>query len=428
MQESQKNKIIVKAGLVVKEGKTDEFFSLFKPVIAETRKEAGCLCYELFSDTQTPRAFYFYEEYKDSASYDAHRSAPYMLSMRPKRDLLVEKYLGVNVFNAAEITHPSKRNTVIETVFEKIKSGGDASYEEILTLVKESPREELFDLADRLRTLFLGKKFETCSIMNARSGRCSENCKWCSQSAHHKTSINIYPLVSKEEALDFGKTFDKNNVTRFSLVTSGRTIAEADTQKVVDTYKHLRANMHIELCGSLGLLNAGQLKALWDAGMTRYHCNLETAPSYFPKLCSTHTIAEKLETISAARELGMEICCGGIIGMGESLEQRVEFAVALQELKADSIPVNILNPIEGTPLYGTPPLSDDEILTSFAIFRIANPRAHIRFAGGRMQISHIQKKALKCGVSAALVGDMLTTVGSDMKQDFAMLKEMGYEY
>lgn len=184
----------------------------------------------------------------------------------------------------------------------------------------------------------------------------------------------------------------------------------------------------IELCGSFGLLDKAQLKRLKEAGMTRYHCNLEAAPSFFPKLCSTHTIAEKLQTLRWAKELGYEICCGGIIAMGENLQERLELAFAISEIAPDSIPLNVLQPIKGTPLENTPPLSEDEILTAFAMFRIINPKAHIRFAGGRSAFKNRQRDALKAGASALLVGDMLTTIGSDINSDYKMLSEMGYEF
>ncbi len=302
------------------------------------------------------------------------------------------------------------------------------SFDDVLTLALQDKPDELFSLANALRLKHHGKVFETCAIMNARSGKCSEDCKWCSQSAHYSTDIAEYGLVDSTQMLAYAKVFDDNNIDRFSLVTSGRALSNSDIENLAQAYKFLKDNLKISLCGSLGLLNEEQLQKLYNAGMRRYHCNLETAPSHFPKLCSTHTIEEKVRTINFAKKIGLEICSGGIIGMGESLEQRIEFAFKLKEIGAVSIPVNILNPIKGTPLYGIAPLKDDDVLKAFAIFRIVNPASHIRFAGGRLQIRHIQEKALYCGVSAALVGDLLTTIGNDLKSDLEMINRLGYEH
>ncbi|MBR6389089.1 MAG: biotin synthase BioB [Opitutales bacterium] len=312
-------------------------------------------------------------------------------------------------------------------IVEEIKNGGKISREDALKIAQNAPKSELYRAADEIRKFFLGNKVETCSIMNAHSGRCPENCKWCAQSAHYKTGVKEYGYSGAEEALKNAKYAKQRRVQRFSLVTSGRKVPESKTEDLAKIYEEMK-KVGIELCGSFGLLDKAQLKRLKDAGMTRYHCNLEAAPSFFPKLCSTHTIAEKLQTLRWAKELGYEICCGGIIAMGENLQERLELAFAISEIAPDSIPLNVLQPIKGTPLENTPPLSEDEILTAFAMFRIINPKAHIRFAGGRSAFKNRQRDALKAGASALLVGDMLTTIGSDINSDYKMLSEMGYEF
>ena len=310
----------------------------------------------------------------------------------------------------------------------KIIAGYKLSYDEAIELSKKLPLPELCLMADRVRTHFLGREVDTCSIMNARSGRCSENCKWCAQSAHHNTGCEISDYVTVEDALKHAKYSKSKGIRRFSLVTSGRSVSDADIKKLAAAFSEMSKLGGIALCGSFGLLNEGQFRILKAAGMSRFHCNLETAPSKFPELCSTHTIEDKIQSIKAARRAGLSICSGGIIGMGETFEQRVELAATLSGLEVDSIPVNILQPIKGTPLESQPPLPQDEILKAFAVFRLLNPGAHIRFAGVRAAIRERQEEALKSGISAILMGDMLTTVGSAVDEDFKMLDRLGYEY
>lgn len=308
----------------------------------------------------------------------------------------------------------------------EIKNGKRLTYEEAVELSVKAAAGELCALADNLRGHFTGNDFDTCSIMNARSGKCSEDCKWCSQSVFHKTDIEIYPLVSETEAVEMALHNSGKGVKRFSLVTSGRKLTDAEIGKCCDTYKRIGEVSDIKLCASMGLLTKEQLRMLFESGVKRYHCNLETAPSYFPELCTTHTTEEKIRTIKWAQEVGMEVCSGGIIGMGESMEQRVELAVTLRELGIRSIPVNILNPIKGTALENTEPLSDDEIIRTFALFRIINPEACIRFAGGRTLIKRIERELLHCGVNGSIVGDMLTTSGSDIETDKKTFSQEGF--
>jgi len=310
----------------------------------------------------------------------------------------------------------------------KIIGGGRIGAEEMNSLCRTETVAALCEAADEVRRAFHGKYVDTCSIMNARSGRCSENCKWCAQSAHYSTGCSISDYSTVEDALRHAAHFKKKGVRRFSLVTSGRTVSADDIDKLCAAFEALRSAGGIELCGSFGLLDKDAFVRLAKAGMTRFHCNLETAPSYFPKLCTTHTVGDKIQTIRAAKSVGLSICSGGIIGMGETRGQRIELSETLAELSVDSIPVNILQPIKGTPLEDTPPIAQDEILLSFAIFRLMNPRSHIRFAGGRLAIKNVQERALLSGVSAILMGDMLTTVGSGIDDDFKMLSRLGYEY
>lgn len=309
----------------------------------------------------------------------------------------------------------------------KIEEGYRPDYDEALSLMRSLSLEDLCALAHALRLRYQGKRVDMCSIMNARSGKCGEDCKWCSQSRFHHTDIEVYPLVDAESALREAVHNASKGVSRFSLVTSGRTLSPADTERICAIYRRIGSECPIKLCASLGLLNREQLFQLKESGVTRYHCNLETAPSYFPQVCTTHTIEEKLQTIEWAREAGLEICSGGIIGMGESEEQRVEFALAIRRTGAVSIPVNILNPIPGTRLAGMPPLKDEEVIRAVAMIRILNPEASVRLAGGRSRIKAVEPELFRCGISGSIVGDLLTTTGSDIDTDKAMFLRLGFE-
>lgn len=310
---------------------------------------------------------------------------------------------------------------------EKIINGYRVTYQEALEMMTQWKDEDLFALADSLRTHYQGRKISTCMILNAKSGKCGENCKWCAQSAHYKTNVESYDLLNYHEIRDSAQEAQDAGVQKFSLVTSGRKLSFSEVKYIAHSYKKIGQSLSkISLCGSFGLLTKEELQELFDAGMRMYHCNIETAPSFFSNICSTHTIEEKLQTLAYAKEVGLSICSGGILGMGETVEQRVEMAICLQEIGADSIPVNILMPIKGTPMENNTPLTDNEILRAFAIFRIVNPSADIRFAAGRISYKHIEEKALKCGISAALVGNLLTTVGSNISQDMQMFKKLNY--
>lgn len=314
----------------------------------------------------------------------------------------------------------------IDTLVSEIINGKALTYQEGIELLNYPNKEELYKGANTIRLHFCGTRIDLCSITNARSGRCSENCKWCSQSAHHSTSIEEYDLIEKNKAVDEALESAKNGVHRHSMVTSGRTVSNKTLDSLLEVYKEIRSKSDIALCASMGLVTKEQLQKMKDHDITHYHCNIETAPSFFPEVCNTHTMDEKLEVIRMAQSLGIKVCSGGIIGMGESMEQRVEMACTLRDLGIMSIPINILMQIEGTPMANNNDLSEEEILTTIAIFRYINPKANLRFAGGRLKIKHFQHKALLAGINSALTGNYLTTIGSNTADDIKDFTASGF--
>ena len=316
---------------------------------------------------------------------------------------------------------------VIRELEKAILAGAKITPADVLSVWRSSSHEDLWEAAHRVTEHFKADHFDFCAIINARSGKCSENCKWCAQSAHWKTGCETYGFVGAAKCVAEAKKAEANGVGRIAIVTSGRGQTPQQVDEICATLEEMRKNCKLSLCASLGLVSGDDLAKLTASGLQRIHCNLETAPTRFKTLCTTHTTEEKLATIRAARELGYEVCSGGIIGMGETDEELVEFGFVLKSISPDSIPVNILHAIPGTPLGDTPRLSIERILDSIAILRLINPKTPLRFAGGRRDLT--DKEAAKCvyvGINAGIQGPLLTTPGSDYADDRQLAKDAGY--
>ncbi|MFT8316230.1 MAG: biotin synthase BioB [Clostridium sp.] len=318
-------------------------------------------------------------------------------------------------------------DNIISKLEEKINSGELINYEEALELSKTEDLKSLIKAADRIRDKFNGKVVDICSIMNAKSGKCTEDCKYCAQSAHYKTNVQEYGLVDTREAVELAKENEREGVNRFSLVTSGRALTGKEFKKAVKIYSTLRDEVKMDLCASLGIINREQLEELKAVGITMYHHNLETSRDYYKDICTTHSYEERIDTIKAAKAAGLRVCSGGIIGMGETMEDRIEMAMDLQKLQVYSIPVNVLSPVKGTPLENAKRLTDEEILRTIAVFRFINPKSQIRLAGGRSLISKDGQDCLRAGANATISGNYLTTVGNKIVDDIKMIKDVGME-
>ena len=299
---------------------------------------------------------------------------------------------------------------------------------ELLAVAESMPREELYEVCHELTREMMGDGFDTCSIINVKGGNCPEDCAWCTQSAHYKTESETHGVLPMETVRDQALYNERQGIGRFSLVASGKRPNAREIAAYAEMFREIKAKGGIHLCASLGLATKEQLQTLKDAGCTTYHCNMESAPSHFGKLVTTHTQADKEETIRCAREVGMRACSGGIIGMGETREQRAEFALYLASLGISSIPINFLHPMPGTPLGDRSPLDDEELLFAVCLFRLANPAAFLRFSGGRALYSEAtQRKALYIGMNAAITGDLLTTKASVTERDMKLFGEAGYD-
>ncbi len=283
--------------------------------------------------------------------------------------------------------------------------------------------EELLKISSQ----HIKNEVEFCSLINARNGKCSQDCKYCAQSSHYCTHIESYPLVEVEEVRKVALEAKSNHVSRFAIVTSGKTPDESDFDKMLEMIEEINKIEGLRSCASIGILTDEQAKRLAEAGLKRFHHNINTSESYYPEICTTHTWRDRYNTCKLIKKYGMELCCGVILGMGESVEQRIEMALELAEIQPNSIPINILMPIPETPFanYGDK-IDEENVLRTLAIFKIANPNSVLRFCGGRMRLSEEnQRKALNTCVEGIMVGNYLTTIGKAPEEDIKTMQELG---
>lgn len=283
--------------------------------------------------------------------------------------------------------------------------------------------DELLEMSSK----YIKEDVEFCSLINARNGKCSQNCKYCAQSSHYCTHIESYPLVEIDEVRKTALDAKAHKASRFAIVTSGKTPDESDFNKMLEMIKEINKIDGLNSCASIGILNEEQAKKLAESGLKRFHHNINTSKSYYPEVCTTHSWEDRVNTCKLVKKYGMELCCGVILGMGESVEQRVEMALELAEIQPNSIPINILMPIPETPFenYGDK-IDEENVLRTLAIFKIANPNSILRFCGGRMRLSEEnQRKALKTCVEGLMVGNYLTTIGKNPDEDIKTVAELG---
>lgn len=317
--------------------------------------------------------------------------------------------------------------TRVDELKEKVLSGGEITREEAIELSK-APLEELTAAADEIRQKMCGEVFDMCTIINGKCGKCSEDCKYCAQSAHYNTNLSeSYGLLDTEEILKQAKHNDDRGVLRYSIVTSGKRLSDKEVDQVCESIRAIRKETGIQVCVSFGLLKEEQFRKIKEAGASRVHCNLESSERYFKEVCTTHSYQEKIETLKAAKRAGLSICSGGIMGLGETMEDRIDMVITARELGVKSIPVNLLDPISGTPYEHNPILTNEELCRIVAVFRFLVPDGMIRLAGGRGLVGDKGEQCFKSGANAAISGDMLTTAGITVETDMELLKNLGYE-
>lgn len=321
------------------------------------------------------------------------------------------------------------RNGIFAEFAQCVTGGGRLGREDAERILA-APNEDVFHLlasAYDVRRHFKGDRVDFCGIVNVKSGACSEDCAFCAQSAHHSTDSLVYPLISTGDVIERARAIEASGANKLCFVTSGPGIeSDEELDRMCESISSIARETSLDRCASLGALDNTQLGRLKAAGLQSLHHNIETAESHFKNICSTHSYADRVDTVTAAKEAGFYVCSGGIFGMGESAEQRIEMAFALRELDVDSVPLNFLNPIPGTRLENADPLSPLDILRTIALFRFVLPDKDIRVCGGRERnLRSLQPLMYVAGANCTVLGNYLTTPGRDSDEDLTMIADLG---
>ncbi len=316
----------------------------------------------------------------------------------------------------------------IEEVFKEVERGYEFSFREALEVVERCCLRDVLWLGDKLRDAFKGREVFTCSIINAKSGHCSQDCAFCAQSSYHRTSIRTYPLLSIDHMVREGIKREEEGATYYSFVTSGNMLSLREMEDICEAAARLRQRTNLRLCASLGQLDRERASLLKEAGFSRYHHNLETSESFFPSICTTHSYREDLHTLEVARSAGLEVCSGGIMGLGEEWSHRVELGCTLRDMEVESIPINFLNPIPGTRLESRGLLPPLDALKCIFLFRLLNPSKDITICGGReITLGDLQALVFFAGANGLMIGNYLTTQGRDVSMDMSLIRTLGLE-
>ena len=338
------------------------------------------------------------------------------------------KWLTIDRISGKKLTMTLPMKQHISLALDTVLNGANIDYDAICALAQAKGADlwDLFAASGRVRRQFRGETVDICSIVNAKSGACSENCSYCAQSVHHSTGAPVYPLISVDRMSEAAISSKRNGAKRFCIVTSGRGIdSRSDLETIADGIRKVR-DIGLSPCATLGTLTRDQLSYLKNAGLQRYHHNIETSREYFPQICTAHGFDERLEVLQNARSLGLSACSGGILGMGESMEDRIKMAFTLREIDVDSVPINFLMPIMGTPLESVTPITPLEALHSLALFRLVLPKKEIRVCAGRgTTLGPLHPLIFAAGADGFMIGNYLTTSGLDPEDDLKMVRDLG---
>lgn len=317
--------------------------------------------------------------------------------------------------------------SITEELQKKVLQEENLTKEEAMMLVAQ-PLEEVCEAADQIRKAYSGSDFDLCAVVSVKGGQCSENCRFCAQSTCAQVPVEHHSMMQPEELMTHARQSMKKGIRHYCLVSNGKRVSDKDIEIIYEGIRSVSADTGLTVCTSFGLLRETQLHRLKEVGVRRIHNNLETSRRYFPSLCTSHTYDEKIATIRAARKVGLEVCSGGIFGVGETMEDRIDMALTLRDLDVQSVPINMLDPVPGTPTGKYPVLTKEEVRRIVAIYRFLLPKQYIRLAAGRDYLSDSGFSCFSSGANAAITGDMLTVKGISVEEDIQKIHEMGYVF